>query len=75
MKRLRIVVNATAFVVLAICVWAFLAGTEAFEGGEEWDNYIAWYFLAKGLFCATSLYLGGLIAERLDLFVREQKDP
>jgi hypothetical protein len=52
-KRL---VYSAAFLVLGICVYAFLLGSEVFEGKFKSDP-IAWYFLAKGVFCSLSLVL------------------
>ncbi len=54
--RLRKVVFVAASSVFLICVYAFLLGNGIFEGKFE-NEEIAWYFLAKGIFCAVSLYL------------------
>lgn len=63
-KRLRIVVSILAFIVFAICFYTFLLGNGIFEGKFENDGF-SWYFLAKGIFCSTTLYLLSLILERL----------
>lgn len=64
MQKLKLVVVAVALVVLAICVYTFLGGNKVFEGRFE-NDYLSWYFLAKGLFCSLALYLLALILENL----------
>ena len=56
MRGLRKIVSVAAVIVLLICIYAFLLGNGVFEGGFENDP-IAWYFLAKGIFCSLALYL------------------
>jgi hypothetical protein len=43
-----------AFVVLVLCIYAFLLGNKVFQGKFE-NEAIAWYILAKGIFCSVSL--------------------
>jgi hypothetical protein len=43
-----------AFIVLVLCVYAFLLGNKVFQGKFE-NEAIAWYILAKGIFCSVSL--------------------
>jgi hypothetical protein len=62
--NLRRFVSAAAILVFGICVYSFLLGNEVFEGKFENDG-IAWYFLAKGIFCGLSLYLSVEILEVL----------
>ena len=64
MKKLKILVIITAVIVLLICVHSFLQGNNVFKGKFE-NDAIAWYFLAKGLFCSLSLYLSVKILESL----------
>jgi hypothetical protein len=68
MNRLKSVVHSAALLVLMICVYAFLLGNGVFEGKFE-NDAIAWYFLAKGIFCSLALCLSvrviTLISERL----------
>ena len=68
MGRLTATIKGAAAVVFLICVYAFLLGNDVFEGKFENDP-IAWYFLAKGIFCACALYLSvrvlNLLSERL----------
>ena len=64
MKQLKTTVCAAAFVVLAICVYTFLLGNKVFEGKFDNDG-LAWYFLAKGIFCSLSLYLSVRMLEVL----------
>ena len=49
-------VYGIALVVLLICVHAFFLGSGLTKGKFE-NEPIAWYFLAKGIFCALSLIL------------------
>lgn len=56
MKRLKVVVCVASLIVFAICIYSFLGGNEVF-GGKFKNDYIAWYFLAKGIFCSLALYL------------------
>lgn len=37
-------------------MYSFLQGNKVF-GGKFENDAIAWYFLAKGIFCSLSLYL------------------
>jgi hypothetical protein len=53
---LRLIVYPAALVVLGICVYTFLDGSKLFEGLYKNDD-LAWYFLAKGIFCSLSLCL------------------
>lgn len=53
-----------SFGVMAICVYSFLLGNDVFKG-EFGNDSIAWYFLAKGLFCSVALYLLVRILEQL----------
>ena len=64
MDQLKKRVDAAAGVVLAICVYAFLLGNKVFEGKFDNDG-IAWYFLAKGIFCSISLSLSVRVLEAL----------
>lgn len=52
----RVFVSVVAILVLNICVYAFALGNGVFEGKFE-NEPIAWYILAKGIFCALSLAL------------------
>jgi hypothetical protein len=53
---LRLIVYPAALAVLAICVFTFLDGNKLLEGVYKNDD-LAWYFLAKGIFCSLSLCL------------------
>ena len=54
MKSIRPVAIPAAFIVLVLCVYAFLLGNKVFEGKFE-NEAIFWYVLAKGVFCFVSL--------------------
>lgn len=56
MELLKKVVIIAAMIVLAICTYSFLLGNEIFQGRFK-NESIAWYFLAKGIFCSLTLYL------------------
>jgi NADH:ubiquinone oxidoreductase subunit 6 (subunit J) len=64
MKELKVVVYLAAIIVLGICIYSFLGGNKVFEGKFE-NDYIAWYFLAKGIFCSLALYLWVRVLEVL----------
>jgi hypothetical protein len=56
MSNLKLVIYMAAGDIFIICLYAFLSGMKVFTGKIE-NNYIAWYFLAKGIFCSLTLYL------------------
>jgi hypothetical protein len=62
--KLKRFVSIAAILVFGICVYSFLLGNKVFQGEFENDS-IAWYFLAKGIFCGLSLYLSVEILEVL----------
>lgn len=64
MRRLKKSVSIAALMVLLICIYAFLLGNGVFNG-EFQNEYIAWYFLAKGIFCSIALYLWAEVLEIL----------
>jgi hypothetical protein len=64
-NKLKRVVLGAAVLVFSLCVYAFLLGNGVFEGKFDNDP-IAWYFLAKGIFCALSLYLSYRVLEVLE---------
>lgn len=55
--------SLSAFIVLLICVHAFLLGNGVFRGKFE-NEPIPWYFLAKGIFCSLGLYLRVRVIEK-----------
>ena len=63
MKKLKAVVSAAAVIVFLICTYTFLLGNKVFEGKFA-NEVIAWYFLAKGIFCSLALYLLVRILEK-----------
>jgi hypothetical protein len=63
-------ISIAAILVLGICVYSFLLGNEVFEGRFK-NDAIAWYFLAKGIFCSLSLYLSADIVEILRKKLKE----
>jgi hypothetical protein len=56
MGKLKLAVYTAALVVLAVCVYCFMLGNDILKGKFA-NESIAWYFLAKGLFCSLALYL------------------
>jgi len=64
MRRLKKCIDAVAVLVFVICAYTFLLGNEVFEG-EFKNDAIAWYFLAKGIFCSVSLSLSVRVLETL----------
>lgn len=51
--------------VLLLCVWASMNGDNGFKPAEMIKGGIPTYFLAKGLFCSTALFLVGRIVSLL----------
>jgi hypothetical protein len=49
-------VSLAAFLVFSICTYVFLLGNDCFSGQFK-NEPLGWYFFAKGIFCALSLYL------------------
>jgi hypothetical protein len=67
MKSIHLLASAAALVVLFLCISAFLLGNKVFDGKFE-NEAIAWYILAKGIFCSVALValsriLDGVIAK------------
>jgi hypothetical protein len=67
MKSIKSVAVPAAVIVLILCVYAFFLGNEVFDGKFK-NEAIAWYILAKGLFCSVALValsriLDGVIAK------------
>jgi len=60
-KNLVIVASIIVFI---ICVYSFLLGNGVFKGKFE-NESIAWYILAKGIFCSLMLYLAVRVLEAL----------
>ncbi len=64
MKTLKSIVRTSAIVVFLICLYTFLLGNKVFDNNFDNDP-IAWYFLAKGIFCSLSLFLSVDILEAI----------
>ena len=67
MKSIKSVAMPAAVIVFVLCVYAFLLGNKVFDGKFE-NEAIAWYILAKGIFCSVALValsriLDGIIAK------------
>jgi len=58
---LRIVNPTIALVVLLLCLWASMNGDNGFRPRDMLKGGIPTYFLAKGLFCSSVLFLVGKI--------------
>ena len=69
MKSLTPLARAAAVLVLALCTYAFLLGSGVFDGAFK-NEPLAWYFLAKGIFCSVSLIVSSraldVLLERLN---------
>jgi hypothetical protein len=63
MKKLKALISIAAVIVFLICVYSFLVGNGVFKG-EFTNDAVAWYFLAKGIFCSLALYLLVCILEK-----------
>ena len=64
MKKLKKITSIAAVVVMAICFYTFLLGNEVFAGKFRNDG-MAWYFLAKGIYCSLTMYLLALVLEMM----------
>ena len=64
MKTLKSFVRVSAVIVFLICLYTFLLGNGVFNGKFDNDT-VAWYFLAKGIFCSLSLFLSMDILEAI----------
>ena len=58
---LRVVNPIVAVLVLCLCVWAAMNGDNGFKPWAMLQGGIPTYFLAKGLFCSSALFLIGRI--------------
>ncbi len=58
---LRIVNPIVALVVLLLCLWAAMNGDQGFQPAGLIKGGIPTYFVAKGLFCSSALFLMGRI--------------
>jgi len=63
-KKLKKITSIAAVVVMAICFYTFLLGNEVFAGKFRNDG-MAWYFLAKGIYCSLTMYLLALVLEMM----------
>lgn len=64
MQKLKRITSAAAIMVMAICFYTFLLGNNVFAGKFSNDG-MAWYFLAKGIYCSLTMYLLALVLEML----------
>ena len=64
MKKLKRITSFAAVAVMAICLYTFLLGNNVFAGKFSNDG-MAWYFLAKGIYCSLTMYLLALVLEML----------
>lgn len=56
------IINPTiAVLVLALCLWAAMNGDNGFRPWDMLKGGIPTYFVAKGLFCSSALFLMGKI--------------
>ena len=73
MMLLRPIVYFAAAAVLAICVYIFLKGS--LREGRWHEDLLAWYFLAKGIFCSLSLVLSLRLLEVLSQMAKQSEPP
>jgi len=62
---LKFVNPAVAVLVLLLCLWAAMNGDNGFQPLGMLKGGIPTYFLAKGLFCSSALFLVGKIVALL----------
>ena len=58
---LRVVNPLIAVIVLLLCLWAAANGDDGFKPIGMFKGGIPTYFVAKGLFCSSALFLLGRI--------------
>jgi len=58
---LKIVNPVVSVVVLLLCLWAAMNGDEGFKPIGMLKGGIPTYFVAKGLFCSSALFVLGKI--------------
>jgi hypothetical protein len=67
-----------SLIVLLICLWAAIRDEGTFKILAPWEGGISAYFIAKGLFCSSALFiLGKILAKLIDfeaLKKEEKKD-
>ncbi len=68
-RALDITIYVAAAVVFGICFYAFLLGSEILDSDFKSDP-IAWYFLAKGVFCSLSLILSVRVLRAVERLFR-----
>jgi len=64
MEALKRFVSVSAVIVFLICLYTFLLGNGVFDGKFE-NEAVAWYFLAKGIFCSLAMYLLARVLEAI----------
>ena len=69
---LRFINPIVAIVVLLLCLWAAIFDESKFNLGGIIAGGFATYFVAKGLFCSSALFIIGKILE--SMIVRKEKD-
>ena len=62
---LRVVNPIVSLLILLICLWAAMVEEGNFEPGNVLSESIPTYFLAKGLFCSSALFILGKILEKM----------
>jgi hypothetical protein len=62
---LRIVNPTIALLVSLLCLWAAMNGDNGFRPRDMLKGGIPTYFVAKGLFCSSALFLVGKIVSLL----------
>lgn len=56
LKSIKSSVRVAALIVFVLCFYSFLLGNGVMRG-EFSNDALAWYFLAKGIFCSLTLVL------------------
>jgi len=69
-KCLKVTVCVSSILVFLICIYSFLLGNEVISKEFSFrcafaNEPIAWYFLAKGIFCSLALWLLGEVLTTL----------
>ncbi len=69
---LKLINPIVAVIVLLLCLWAAIFDDDKFDIGHIIEGGLPTYFVAKGLFCSSALFIIGKILE--SMIVHKEKD-
>lgn len=71
---LRIINPIIAIAILILCLWAAVCDEGKFEPDAVLKGSIPTYFLAKGLFCSSALFILGRVLLLMITNAEQKKD-